>query len=270
MSINSNAALSPVLYASHGGGPLPLLGDETHKEMIDSLKYIVTILEKPSAIIVVSAHWEEEKPTITSGEWPTLIYDYYGFPKESYEIQYPAPGEPSLAHKIFDLLKSNSIEANLVEDRGFDHGLFVPLKIMYPDANIPCVQLSLVKTLSPLEHLQLGRALAGLREDNVLVIGSGFSFHNLKSFFSPSTNEVRSMNESFEQWLIDTCSNPELSENERTLRLINWESAPAARYCHPREEHLLPLHVCYGIVELPAKQVFTFEVMGKRASCYLW
>ena len=119
MSINSKTSLGPVLYASHGGGPLPLLGDETHKELIDSLRYIVTLIKKPSAIVVVSAHWEEAKPTITSGARPPLIYDYYGFPKESYEIQYPAPGESSLAHKIFGLLKSNDIEADLAAERGF-------------------------------------------------------------------------------------------------------------------------------------------------------
>lgn len=270
MNNKSNVSSNSVLYISHGGGPLPLLGDEAHKELIGFLENISAILAKPSAIIVISAHWEEDKPTITSGAAPSLIYDYYGFPEESYEIEYPASGEPSLAHSVFDLLRGHGIGADLADQRGFDHGLFVPLKIMYPDANIPCIQLSLVNSLSAIEHIQIGKALAGLKQDNVLVVGSGFSFHNLKAFFSSSTSEDRSLNESFEQWLIDVCSNDQLDEKERERMLVNWENAPAARYCHPREEHLLPLHVCYGIVKSPAKQVFTFEVMRKKASAYLW
>jgi aromatic ring-opening dioxygenase catalytic subunit (LigB family) len=270
MSNKPNTSSGSVLYIPHGGGPLPLLGDESQKELVDFLENVSTNLGTPSAIIVVSAHWEEDKPTITSGAAPSLIYDYYGFPAESYKIEYPAPGNPLLSHKIFDLLGSHGIEADLTDQRGFDHGLFVPLKIMYPDASIPCVQLSLVNSLSPIEHIQIGKALSGLMEDSLLVIGSGFSFHNLKAFFAPSTSEVQSMNESFEQWLINTCSNRQISENERERKLVNWESAPAARYCHPREEHLLPLHVCYGVVRSQAKQVFTFEVMRKKASAYLW
>ena len=258
------------LYISHGGGPLPLLGDPGHKEMVGVLEHLAEILEKPSAIIVISAHWEAGTPVITAGENPPLIYDYYGFPKESYEIQYPAPGAPVLAKKIFDVLKSNGIEATLDEARGFDHGLFVPLKIMYPAADIPCIQLSLIDTLDPEQHIQLGKALSGLLNGNILVLGSGFSFHNLKAFFSASSTVEQSMNELFEQWLIDTCTSRGMNESEREQRLVNWEKASAARYCHPREEHLLPLHVCYGFARSPAKQVFTFNIMGKKASVYLW
>ncbi|TAK61697.1 class III extradiol ring-cleavage dioxygenase, partial [Methylobacter sp.] len=195
---------------------------------------------------------------------------YYGFPKESYEIEYPAPGAPELANKIFNLLENAGIEAKLDDQRGFDHGLFVPLKIMYPDVNIPCVQLSLVNSLQPEVHIRIGKALTDLRKDNILVIGSGFSFHNLKEFFTPSTQKSQAMNESFEQWLIDTCSNSQLTEEEREQRLINWDKAPAARYCHPREDHLLPLHVCYGVAGTAAKKVFEFELMGKMASAYIW
>ncbi len=268
--IKTKCSLSPVLYIPHGGGPLPLLGDQAHQEMIDSLQHVVTLFDKPAAIVVISAHWEAEKVMITSAASPSLIYDYDGFPKESYEVQYPAPGEPVLAHKIFDLLTSNRIEAELSEERGFDHGLFVPLKIMYPDADIPCVQISLLNALNPQEHIQMGRALAALREENILIVGSGLSFHNLPAFFSQSNPEAREMNEAFEAWLINTCSNPELNEQARALKLVAWESAPGARFSHPREEHLLPLHVCYGMAESPTKQVFTIELMGKRVSCYLW
>lgn len=259
-----------VIYISHGGGPLPLLGDTAHREMLANLKQIAATITKPSAIIVISAHWEQTRPTITSAARPALIYDYAGFPPESYAIQYTAPGMPKLAGKIFDSLKNHGIEALMDATRGFDHGLFVPLKIMYPDADIPCVQLSLLHNLNPADHINIGKALSGLNDSNLLIMGSGFSFHNMSAFFSPASDETRLKNESFEQWLIETCSSQTLSENDRELRLINWEQAPAARYCHPREEHLLPLHVCYGVAQSAAKQVFVFGVLGKKASAYLW
>lgn len=263
-------SLSPILYISHGGGPLPLLGDESHQELVANLKYLSTLITRPAAIIVISAHWEEEKPTITSGTSPQLIYDYYGFPKEAYAIQYPAPGNPDLANILYDLLSQYNIKTKLDDQRGFDHGLFVPLKIMYPSAEIPCIQISLVKGLNPVEHLQIGKALSSLRSRNVLIIGSGFSFHNLRALFEKPTTEAQSLNESFENWLIKTCNDAELSEIERENRFVNWEVAPGARYCHPREEHLIPLHVCYGVAGKAAQEAFRFEVMKKRASAYLW
>lgn len=259
-----------VLFLSHGGGPLPLLGDEGHKEMVECLQNIRAALEKPSAIIVISAHWEEIIPTITSGAAPSLIYDYYGFPQESYSIEYPCPGEPSLAGHIHDLLGKAGIESSLNEQRGFDHGVFVPLKIMYPQADIPCVQLSLVSGLDPAQHLEIGKALQDLDYENLLVIGSGFSFHNMKAFFTPDTKESMAMNESFEAWLLETCCSSDLSEQERAKRIIHWTDAPSARYCHPREEHLLPLHVCYGISQKACLNFFELKILNKKSSMYLW
>lgn len=259
-----------VLFLSHGGGPLPLLGDDGHREMVENLKSIASKINKPSAILVISAHWEEKLPTITAGANPSLIYDYHGFPEESYDIKYPCPGEPLLADQVYRLLNTAGIEARLDKQRGFDHGLFVPLKIMYPNAEIPCIQLSLVQGLDPAEHLKIGAALSGIAHDGLLVIGSGFSFHNMKAFFTTETSESKSMNESFEQWLIDTCSNPAIGETERIQRLENWEQAPAARYCHPREEHLLPLHVCYGIAQSACSEYFELRILNKKSSVYLW
>jgi len=259
-----------ILFLSHGGGPMPLLGDEGQKEMVSCLQKIATDIRKPSAIIVVSAHWEEKMPTITSGTDPSLIYDYYGFPEESYNISYPCPGEPLLAEQIQKQLESAGIPAKRDEQRGFDHGLFIPLKIMYPDADIPCVQLSLVNNLSPTEHVNIGRALQDLNYKNLLVIGSGFTFHNLHAFFSSETSESKAMNESFEAWLLDTCVNRNLSEAERAKRLIEWEKAPNARFCHPREEHLLPLHVCYGLANTSCTVSFELQILNKKSSMYLW
>ncbi len=261
---------STIFYFPHGGGPLPLLGDPGHKNMVDFLNAITPTLGEPSAILVISAHWEEEVPTITSGTHPPLFYDYYGFPEESYNITYPAPGAPALAQEIYRLLKEGGIDARLDDQRGFDHGLFVPLKIMYPDARIPCVQLSLVVGLDPASHMRIGQALATLRSQNLLVLGSGFSFHNLRAFFSSSPGVHDAKNAAFQQWLIETCVNGKISDTEREERLIAWDTAPFARYCHPREEHLLPLHVCYGLAGSPARLAFDGEVLGKRSIALAW
>lgn len=249
---------------------MPLLGDNRHADMVRFLREVTPSIGRPAAILIISAHWEENQPTITAGKFPALIYDYHGFPKEAYEIEYPAPGDPALAGRIAGLLESSGFDAVLDAQRGFDHGVFVPLKLMYPDADVPCVQLSLIDNLNPAAHIRMGRALTALRKESVLIIGSGFSFHNLKAFFSPKTNELQTLNDSFQQWLVDTCSNREISEAEREQRLVNWQKAPAARICHPREEHLLPLHVCYGATGSAAKQAFRFEIMGINASAFLW
>lgn len=227
-----------VLFISHGGGPLPLLGDPGHAEMVATLTELAGDLRKPAAILVISAHWEQQQPSITAAARPGLIYDYSGFPPAAYEITYPCPGESALAARIHRVLEQAGISSRLDDQRGFDHGVFVPLKLMYPDAEIPCVQLSLVNSLDAATHLAIGRALRALDYSNLLVIGSGFSFHNMRAFFAPDTPEIRARNEAFETWLEQTCTDPELSEAERTSRLVNWEDAPHARFCHPREEHL--------------------------------
>jgi aromatic ring-opening dioxygenase catalytic subunit (LigB family) len=262
--------IANVLYLSHGGGPMPLLGDPGHDEMVACLKTIVTQIEKPDAIIVVSAHWEASVPTITASPTPALIYDYYGFPPASYEIEYPCPGQPELAKAIHTNLINQGFSAVLDDLRGLDHGVFVPLTIMYPEADIPCVQLSMMSHLDPEQHIKLGEALRGLACENVLVIGSGFSFHNMRAFFLQATEETVRRNTDFESWLVSVMSSPSLSEAERKAELIAWSEAPSARYCHPREEHLLPLHVCYGVASSPCKQAFELTILNKKSSMYLW
>jgi 4,5-DOPA dioxygenase extradiol len=258
------------LFLSHGGGPLPVLGDPSHEEMVRELRSIAANIERPRAIVVVSAHWEERVATITSAARPGIIYDYYGFPPESYKIRYPAPGDPGLATRLRSALHAHGMVAVLDGERGFDHGVYIPLKIMYPGADIPCIQLSLLDSLDPATHIALGEAISDTCSDGVLVIGSGFSFHNLKAFFSGDASMRDAKNEAFERWLIDTCSSHDLDESERTGSLLAWDSAPHARYCHPREEHLLPLHVCYGIAKRAAVAVVELGILNKRASFYLW
>lgn len=259
-----------ILFLSHGGGPMPLLGDPGHREMVECLTELPAKMPRPAAIIVISAHWEASLPSITAGANPPLIYDYYGFPEESYQISYPCPGNPALATELYKALDGAGITSRLDGSRGFDHGLFVPLKIMYPEADIPCIQLSLVNSLDPAEHIRIGRALQSLDCENLLVIGSGFSFHNMRAFFAPEAADTKALNEAFEDWLADTCGSPELSEQDRAQRLVDWEAAPGARYCHPREEHLLPLHVCYGLAEKPCSEVLELRILNKKASMVLW
>lgn len=259
-----------VLFLSHGGGPMPLLGDPDHREMVERLREIAGQLHKPSAILVISAHWEEEVPTITSGANPALIYDYSGFPPESYRIEYPCPGDPALARQIHQVLEEAGMSARLDDQRGFDHGTFVPLKLMYPKADIPCVQLSLVNSLDASTHLTMGRALQALDVDNLLVIGSGFSFHNMQAFFAPDTPEIQARNHAFEAWLEETCAAAEIKEAERAERLAHWDRAPHARFCHPREEHLLPLHVCYGLAERPSEAHISARILRKKSGMFYW
>jgi aromatic ring-opening dioxygenase catalytic subunit (LigB family) len=248
---------------------MPLLGDAGHAEMESCLRGIAASIPRPASLLIISAHWEERVATITSGSNPALLYDYYNFPAEAYQIGYPCAGNPALAGEILQMLELVQIEARLDDSRGLDHGVFVPLKIMYPNADIPCVELSLVGSLDPSSHIELGRALQPLSQRNVLVVGSGFSFHNFRDP-SVGTEESQKLNRSFEQWLMRVCCGSDISEEERVHHLVHWDEAPGARHCHPREEHLLPLHVCYGVAEAPCTERFELSIMDKAASMYLW
>jgi 4,5-DOPA dioxygenase extradiol len=258
-----------IVYFSHGGGPLPILGDPGHRAMVEFMTRLPERLARPAAILVISAHWEENMATLLGAAAPPLFYDYYGFPDEAYQVTYPASGSPALADRIVDLLAEKNIPARIDRERGFDHGLFIPLKLMYPRADIPSLQLSLLRGLDPTAHLGLGRALRDLDREDLLVIGSGFSFHNLRAFSWQENGEPDPANDLFQDWLIETCTGP-LTQEQREQRLIDWVRAPSARYCHPREEHLLPLHVCQGMAEGPAEVVFDDRILGKRSVAFLW
>ena len=269
MDQNRTENKAQIVYFSHGGGPLPILGDASHKAMVDFMTRLPSQLTKPDAILVVSAHWEESAATLLGAQTPPMFYDYYGFPEKAYEITYPAPGSPELASRIAGLLKKNNIPTRIDPQRGFDHGLFIPLKLMYPEADIPSLQLSLLRGLDPAAHIALVKALRGLMDENILVIGSGFSFHNMRAFSWDGISAPDPANEAFQNWLIETCTRP-ISQSEREQRLIEWEKAPSARYCHPREEHLLPLHVCQAMADKPAKLIFDDSILGKRSVAFLW
>lgn len=265
-------ALPRVLAVPHGGGPMPILGDPAHDPLITFLRTVASTIGRPKAIVVVSAHWETTQPSITAAQAPGLIYDYGGFPPEAYELAYPAPGAPELAAEIGELLQAGGFDPMLRTDRGFDHGVFVPLLLMYPDAQIPVVQLSMLAGLDPIAHLQMGQSIASITDRDVLVLGSGFTFHNMGAFsFGPSEPTPDPENESFEAWLRDTVSDRSVTPEQRRGRLEEWATAPGARWSHPREEHLLPLHVCAGAAGLAhADVVFDDVVLGKRTSGYAW
>ena len=264
-----NAGKAQIVYFSHGGGPLPILGDPGHRAMVAFMTQLPAQLTRPEAILVISAHWEESAATVQAAPNPPMFYDYYGFPQQAYEIVYPAPGAPALAERIVGLLEEHNIPARIDVRRGFDHGLFIPLKLMYPAADIPSLQLSLVRGLDPAAHIALGKALRALMSENILVIGSGFSFHNQNAFFGQRLGAADPANDAFQDWLIETCAGP-LSQAERERRLIAWAQAPSARYCHPREEHLLPLHVCVDMAGKAGEVVFDDQILGKRGVAFLW
>jgi len=241
----SVATRMPVVFAPHGGGPWPFVDLGMQPGEVEQLSDYLRSLRDlprtaPKALLVISAHWEERVPTVMTNPQPPLLFDYYGFPKESYEVRWPAPGQPQLAARVRELLASAGFESAEDAARGFDHGTFVPFKLTYPDADVPTIQLSLKAGLDPAEHLALGRALAPLRDEGVFILGSGMSFHNLRAFRDP---RAAGMAQTFDDWLRDTVT---ASTLERDRRLIAWASAPMARQVHPREEHLLPLMVIAG------------------------
>jgi aromatic ring-opening dioxygenase catalytic subunit (LigB family) len=235
----------PVVFLPHGGGPWPFVdvGLGSPGELDALASYLRSLrdlpAEPPKAVLAVSAHWEEAVPTVMTSPSPPMLYDYYGFPPESYRITWPAPGEPALAERVRSLLGAAGFPSGVDPNRGFDHGTFVPLKLTYPDADVPTVQLSLKTGLDPEEHLAIGRALAPLRDEGVFIVGSGMSYHNLRAFH-PSAAPVSA---AFDAWLRETAL---LDRGERDRRLGRWTSAPAARQAHPREEHLIPLMVAAG------------------------
>lgn len=239
----------PVVYLPHGGGPWPFvdLGFSDARETSALLSYLRSVAalpgERPRALLVISSHWEEAVPTVMTAERPPMLYDYYGFPPESYEITWPAPGDPALAKRVQDLLSAAGIESATDEKRGFDHGTFVPFKLTYPDADIPAIQLSLKTGLDPKEHLAIGRALAPLRDEGVFILGSGLTFHNLRALRDPRSVPI---SETFDAWLRETMTKPPA---ERDALLERWTSAPGARAAHPREEHLIPLMVIAGAAQ---------------------
>jgi aromatic ring-opening dioxygenase catalytic subunit (LigB family) len=261
----------PTWFIPHGGGPCFFMDwNPPHAwlKMANFLKGLpATLPQTPRAIVVVSAHWLESTVSVTGALSPELIYDYYGFPAHTYELKYPAPGSPELAQDIVQALERADIPAKVDPSRGFDHGMFIPMLLMFPEANIPLVQLSLNSNLDPLTQIELGKTLENLRDQGVLIIGSGMSFHNMRGYGDPRYAPI---SDEFDVWLTNTV---QASPKDRHEALLNWDKAPSARHCHPprQEEHLLPLMVAAGAAhDEPGLKVFSDRVMETTLSAFVF
>ncbi|WP_394182803.1 DODA-type extradiol aromatic ring-opening family dioxygenase [Marinomonas posidonica] len=236
----------PTYFISHGGGPWPYIPDM--RAMLATLEASLAAMpeqlpEKPKAVLMISGHWETKKLAVQSSPAPGMEYDYYGFPEHTYSVKYAASGSPEVAARVVELLSAAGMPVDLDDKKGYDHGAFTPMEIMYPNKDMPLIQLSLKNNLDPAEHLAIGRALRPLREEGVLIVGSGLSYHNLR-LFGPQAKEPSAQ---FDAWLQETlmASTPE----QRNASLIAWEQAPYARVSHPREDHFIPLMVALGAAE---------------------
>jgi aromatic ring-opening dioxygenase catalytic subunit (LigB family) len=236
----------PSLFLPHGAGPCFFM-DWTPPDAWDRMAAYLRGLAadlpaRPRAILVVSAHWLEPAFAVASAARPELIFDYYGFPEHTYRLTYGAPGDPALAARVVALLEGAGLAAREDPARGLDHGVFIPLKLVFPEADIPVVPLSLRRDLDPAAHLAAGRALAPLRDEGVLILGSGMSFHNMRGYGDPHYGPV---SDAFDGWLGETVAQPAAA---RATALAAWADAPGGLQSHPRgqEEHLLPLMVAAG------------------------
>jgi aromatic ring-opening dioxygenase catalytic subunit (LigB family) len=263
----------PTLFVPHGAGPCFYMDWKppgTWERMEAWLRGIVERLgAKPREILIVTGHWEARAFTVNAQRSPQLLYDYSGFPEHTYRLTWPAPGSPKLAARVRELLANAGVESAEDHNRGLDHGVFVPMKLAFPDADVPVVQLSLRAGLDPAEHLAAGLALAPLRDEGVLIIGSGMSSHNMDRLMSKLRSggtELDPESERFDAWLADVVTLPRA---QRDHRLIQWAEAPGGRASHPREEHLLPLHIVAGAAaEDPGERVFQDYVLGSVQSAF--
>jgi aromatic ring-opening dioxygenase catalytic subunit (LigB family) len=256
-----SASSLPSFFIPHGGGPCFFMEWPGDPHMWDRMAAFLRELPQrlpapPKAILIISGHWEESAFTVNANPRPGLIYDYYGFPEHTYRLTYPAPGAPALAARVQQLLTEAGLPAASDAQRGWDHGVFIPLKVIYPNADIPVVQLSMKKGLDPAEHLAAGRALRVLRDEGVLILGSGMSFHNMRGF-QPSFHAA---SERFDDWLADMA---EQAPAQRDKLLQHWQQAPHAREVQPHPDHLLPLMVAAGAAGDDAgRRIFQDTVMN--------
>ena len=257
----------PVFFISHGGGPWPWMDGmkQAYEKTATEFAHLPELLPaKPKAILVVTAHWESEGFTVSTGEAPSMLYDYSGFPAHTYQVQYKAPGSPAVAARVRELLKGAGIPSAEDATRGFDHGTFVPLALIYPDADIPVVMLSIKSSYDAAEHIRLGQALAPLREEGVLIIGSGLTYHNMRGFGRDESTRVA---QAFEGYLNEAVAAPDAAK--RNDMLTHWEQAPAARQAHPQEDHLIPLMVVAGAAGSDVgRKLFTDDVMKVAMTSY--
>ncbi|KAK6608421.1 4,5-DOPA dioxygenase extradiol 3 [Botrytis cinerea] len=257
MSTSSSTPLAPVISVCHGGGPMPVMNDPDHAELIKSMTTRVPEIlgispnstsSPPKAIVLVTAHWTETRPHISSAQHHDLFYDYSGFPSETYKLKYPAPGSPEVAKEVFELLDGAGLKPVLDEKRGWDHGVFIPLLLIAPKAQIPIVQVSVLRSNSPAQHYAMGQALAPLRSRGIAILGSGMpTFHNLRLMFSGVMNTP-------------------------AYKAQDWRQWTGAEDAHPEkgQEHFLPLIVCAGAGGNEPGKGWEDQAMGSGQWTYYW
>jgi aromatic ring-opening dioxygenase catalytic subunit (LigB family) len=260
----------PTLFIPHGGGPCFFMDpdggppDPMWRKMQAYLAGLIASLpERPKAILLVSGHWETPEVTVHVGDGQPLLYDYYGFPEHTYRLQWPAGGAPDVARRAAALLRGAGFATREEAERGWDHGVFVPMMVAVPGADIPLAQMSLRADLSPEAHIAIGRALAPLRDEGVLIVGSGMSFHNLRARGA----QVTPVADAWDAALTAAVTDPDPAT--RAARVAAWETLPHARFAHPEAEHLLPLMVALGAGgEGPAACDYRDHVLGWTVSGY--
>ncbi|MEO8858099.1 MAG: class III extradiol ring-cleavage dioxygenase [Burkholderiaceae bacterium] len=257
----------PVFFVSHGGGPWPWVDGmrQQYAKTERGFSGLPALLPaRPAAVLVISGHWEAPAFTVSTSPHPPMEYDYSGFPEHTYHIRYPAPGAPAVARRVAQLLDAAGIECREDARRGFDHGTFVPLALMYPKADVPIVMLSMKSGYSAAEHLRLGAAITALRDEGVLILGSGLSYHNMRGFGRPESGAVAA---AFENYLNAAVAAPDPAR--RNDMLLHWTRAPGARLAHPHEDHLIPLLVAAGAAGNDVgKRVFVDQVMEVAMASY--
>jgi aromatic ring-opening dioxygenase catalytic subunit (LigB family) len=257
----------PTLFVSHGGGPWPFV--DGMREMFAKTAQAFGALPgrlpaKPKAVLVITGHWEAAQFSVSTSEHPPMDYDYSGFPAHTYHLQYPAPGSPALAARVTELLAGGGIACQQDPARGYDHGTFVPLGLMYPNADMPIVLLSMKSGYDAAEHIRVGQMLAPLRDEGVLILGSGLTYHNMRGFGNPASTPVA---RAFEHYLNDAVTQPDAAV--RNKMLVDWESAPKARLAHPQEDHLIPLMVVAGAAGADrGERIFVDHVMAVDMASY--
>ena len=269
--MSRNPGRLPTLYIPHGGGPCffmetpPGLPRDMWDGMAAYLRGIGASLgRRPESVLVISGHWETERPTVNTAARPPLLFDYYGFPEHTYQLTYPVAGSPALARRVREVLAAGQIGSDEEPERGLDHGVFIPFKLVYPDADIPMVQLSLNRSLDAATHLKIGQALTPLRDEGVLIVGSGMSYHNLRDLYSGDPRALRAAAE-FDAWLGEAVTETDHAARER--KLAAWHQAPGARAAHPRPEHLIPLMVAAGAAgEDAGRRTYNEPLLGKPIS----
>ncbi len=257
--------IQPSLFIPHGGGPCFFMPDPGGRwtGMAAFLESLPSLLpERPRAILIVSGHWETQGFALTGAARPSLIYDYYGFPPHTYDLRYDVPGDPGLAARAAAMLVGAGLSASVDPERGLDHGVFVPMKVAFPDADIPIVEMSVDRVLDPALHLAAGAALAPLRKEGVAIIGAGMSFHNMRAYGNPAATAP---SRDFDRWLTATA---QASAPDRATQLARWTDAPGGRFAHPREEHLIPLMVAAGASTGAGRSVYGEVVLETAISGY--